>query len=76
VHIVIALLVDRVVGQVYELIALRVAGSVLLGGEPGETFFENVDAQRVDGRHANVDAEVELVSVDQQRVHDVARDDG
>ena len=44
---------------------------VLFCGQPGDAVVEEVHAQRVEAGHGHIDAQVELVAVDQQRVVDV-----
>lgn len=68
-------LVDRIVSQVHVLILLVNLLSVGLRGEPGESLLENVDSEGLVPRHEHVDAQVELVPVDEQRVRDVLRND-
>ena len=58
------------------LIVLVKLGRVLLRSKPRQTLFINIDSERLITRHYYVDPQVELVSVDQQWVSDVARDDG
>ena len=48
----------------------------MLRSKPRQTLFIDVDSERLVARHYYVDPQVELVSVDQQRVRDVAGDDG
>ena len=69
------LLIDRVVGQVHILVVFVELGGVLFGGESGQAFLVDVDPQRLIARHDYVDSQIELVSIDEKRVSDVARDD-
>ena len=59
-----------------ELVALGIALGVFLCCEPSETLLEDVDAQRFDARYADVNAQVKLVSVDQEWILNVARYNG
>mmetsp|Transcript_9983 Transcript_9983/g.15087 ORF Transcript_9983/g.15087 Transcript_9983/m.15087 type:complete len:281 (+) Transcript_9983:1693-2535(+) len=72
---VIILLIDRVVGQMHELIVLIELCSVGLGGKPCQPLLIYVDPQGLVASHHHVDTQVELVPVDQQGVRDVPRDD-
>jgi hypothetical protein len=42
--------------------------TVLLGGEPGQSIFVDVYSKRVDASKRNVDSEIELIAVYQQRI--------
>lgn len=66
------MLVQAVVGEVHVGIGdvLRVA-DVLLRGESHQPLVEHVHPQRVERRDEDVDAEVELVSIDEEGVGDV-----
>lgn len=48
------------------LIILVEFGRVPLGGEPGQTFLENVDSERLVTCDYDVDSQVKLMPVDQQ----------
>jgi len=45
--------------------------TVLLGGEPGQSIFVDVYSKRVNAGKRNVDSEIELIAVYQQRIVDV-----
>jgi len=65
------LLIDRVVRQVHVLVLLVDLLSVSLRGKASKSLLVYVDSQwLVAGNHA-VDAQVELVTVDQKRIRDV-----
>ena len=57
------------------LVVLVELGSVGLGGESGQSFFEDVDSQGLVARNNYIDPEVKLVAIDEEWVGDVARDD-
>ena len=42
--------------------------TVLLSGEPGQSIFVDVYSKRVDAGKRNVDSEIELIAVYQQRI--------
>jgi hypothetical protein len=58
---------------VHIFIILVEFGSVSLGGESGKTFFVDVDSEWLVAGDDNVDSQIELVPVDQERVCDVPR---
>lgn len=64
---VLALLVDAVVGEV-GVTRVEVFHGVIFGGESRQALLEDVAPERVEGRDEDVDAEVELLPVDQVRV--------
>ena len=55
-------------------IVLIKLGGVRLRGESGETLLEDVDAQGLVRRDYHIDAQIKLVTVNQQRICDVSRD--
>lgn len=57
------------------LVVLVELGRVLLGGEARQALLVYIHAQWLVARHDHVDPEIELVSVDEERVRDVARND-
>ena len=70
------LLVDTVVGKMHEF--AFVCGAVrplqvLNGGKPSESFFIDVNAERVYTSYHHVDPHIKFVSVKQKRVGDVFR---
>jgi hypothetical protein len=67
------LLVNRVVGQVHILIIFVKLGSVCLGCKSCKAFLVNVEPERLVACHHNVDSEVELVPIDEERVGHVPR---
>jgi hypothetical protein len=73
---VLALFVDTVICELVEDIGLCVFGSVLLTCEPNETLLVNVYPQRFVWCYKNVDSKIKLMAVYQQRVCDVAGDNG
>lgn len=74
--VVLVVLVDRVVGQVHELVADGFGRvGVFARGEAGEAVVEEVDSQRVVRGHVHVQAQIELESVDQVRIGQVFLDD-
>lgn len=56
-------------------IVLVELGGVGLGGESGEAFLVDVDAQWLVRGHHNVDSQVKLVTVNEEWIGDVARND-
>ena len=74
VHKVRRVLVDRVVGQVHVQVLERRArrcGLEALGREARESLLEDVAPERLERCDGNVQAQVELESVNQQRVANV-----
>ena len=55
VHIVLTLLVDGVVRQMREFVPLCGIRRIFLGCEPSKSFLKNINAQRVDTSHADID---------------------
>jgi hypothetical protein len=74
-HEVLILLIDRVVSQMHVLVVLVNFRRVCFRSETGETLLENINTQRFITSNQNVDAEVELVTIDQKRVCHVTRYD-
>ena len=72
-HIVLAFLVNGVVSQVNKLIALRHIRGIFLSSESSETFFENIDSQRVHTGNANIYPQIEFVPIYQKWVSNIAR---
>ena len=70
-------LVDTVVGQVLEFSVLRILRQVVINfsGKPSQSFLINVDSERVDACDTDVDSQIELKSVNKQRVVNVMADD-
>eukprot|EP00962_Isochrysis_galbana_P055716 scaffold27484_cov120-Isochrysis_galbana.AAC.7 len=56
---------------VFDTLARCVGGLIFGCGEPCEALFKNIDAQRVERRHDDVDAQVELFVIDHVRVAEV-----
>ena len=73
-HKFVIFLVYRVVGQVHVAIVLIELCRIRLRGKSGEAFFENVDAQWLIRCNYYINAQVELMTVNQQRICDVSRD--
>lgn len=69
------LLIDRVIGQVHVLVVLVDLLGVGFGGETSKTLLENVDSQRFIAGNQHVDAQIKLMTIDQQGVRDVLRND-
>lgn len=74
-HEVLILLIDRVVSQMHVLVVLVDFRRVCFRSETGQALLENINTQGLITSNQNVDAEVELVTVDQERVSHVTRDD-
>ncbi len=67
--IVCAFLVNAVIGEVHEFIFLgALLLHVFLGREPSKPLFVDIYAQGVKRSHKNVDPQIKLVSVNQQRI--------
>lgn len=88
-HVFLVLLVDRVVGQMRELIVLIgpsflsalptslrcwIWRVVRLTGEASQALIVNVDPPRVETGDEDVDSQVELEPVDKKGVRDVSAD--
>ena len=58
-----------------ELVAFRLVGRVLLGCKSGQTFFEDVNPQWIDACHEDIDPQIKLVAVDEERVGNIPRND-
>ena len=71
-HVVLTLFVDAVVGQVHKLVCFRVLRLVLFGSKASKSLLENIDSKWLDTGDKHINAQVKLVTVDQQGVSDVA----
>ena len=74
-HKLVVLLVDRVVRQVHIPVVFVELGRVALRCKPRQALLVAVNAQRLVARDHDIDAQIKFVTVDQQRISDVARDD-
>ena len=74
-HKLVVLLVDRVVCQVHIPVVFVELGRVALRCKPRQALLVAVNAQRLVARDHDIDAQIKFVTVDQQRISDVARDD-
>ena len=74
-HEVLILLIDRVIRQVHVLVVLIYLGGVGLRGEPSQSLLEDIYPQRLIASNQNVDAEVELMPVDEEGIRNVSRND-
>jgi len=74
---IVVFLVNRVVSKVDKLVSFTVGMlHVFHRCEAGEAFFVDVDPQRIQRGDEHVDSQVELVTIDQQRVAYVPLDHG
>lgn len=69
------LFVDWVICQVHEFVVFIKLRSVGFWSKSSKTFFENIDAQWLVASDQDVNSKVKLVTVDQQRIGNVATDD-
>ena len=68
------LFVNRVVGKMHEFVLLVYLLGIGFACKSGKTFLEDINLQRFVASDHNIDTEVKLVTVDQQRVRDVLAD--
>jgi len=66
-------LVDGIVGEMHVptllgLSVLMLIIVILTSCEPSQTFIIDVDPQRVEGSDCNINSQIELVSINQQRL--------
>ena len=73
-HKLFILLVDGIVGQVHVAIILVEFGGVALASKAREAFFVNINSEWFIGRDDHVDAQIEFVPVDKQRIGHIATD--
>ena len=67
----IILLVDRVVGQVHELVLLVDLLCVSITSESCKALLEDIDLHRLVAGNTDVNSKVKFVSVDQKWIRDV-----
>lgn len=73
---VIVFLIDGIISQMHVLVVLIDLRSIGLTGETSEAFLENIDTHGFIRGDEDIDTEVELVAVDEERVGDISTDDG
>ena len=67
------LFVNGVVSQMHVLVLLVDLLGVSLGGEPGKTFLKHIDTKGLVACDADINSEIKLVTVNQERVRDIFR---
>ena len=70
----VVLLVDGVVCQMHVLVLLVDFLSVGLGGKSGQPLLKHIDSERLIASDQNINAQIKLVAVNQQRICDVLAD--
>lgn len=75
-HKLCVLLIDAVIGQVLELLILAIIGILVVGlsRKPAQSLVIDVDPEGIDAEYGDVDPEVELEVIDEERVADVVAD--
>ena len=56
------------------LVVLVKLCGVLFRGKPGQALLIYIDSERLVARHNHINPQVELVSIDQEWISDIARD--
>jgi len=74
-HKVLIFLIYTVVSQMHELVRFSSLGWIGLGSKPDQTLFEHIDPQRLIASYEHIQAQIELMTVDEQRISHVPWDD-
>ena len=74
-HILVVLLVDGVICEMNKLVFLVSGRCIAFCGKPGEAFLEHIHSQGIETSHQNINSQVKLVAIDQERIWNILLND-